>query len=42
MHTNYRPLFEPLITDEDRKKDNDLRNLKILIGFVTILFFVVV
>ena len=52
MHTNYRALFEPLITDEDRKKElikqifdkeeNDLRNLKILIGIVTILFFVVV
>ena len=42
MHTNYRPLFEPLITDEDRKKDNDIRNLKVLIGIVMILIFVVI
>ena len=42
MHTNYRPLFEPLITDEDRKKDNDIRNLKVLIGIVMILLFVVI
>ena len=42
MHTNYRPLFEPLITDEDRRKDNDIRNLKVLIGIVMILLFVVI
>ena len=42
MHTNYRPLFEPLITDEDRKKDNDIRNLKVLIGIVMVLLFVVI
>ena len=42
MHTDYRPLFEPLITDEDRKTDNDIKTLKVLIGIVTILIFVVI